>query len=455
MRIPGILELNSRIRYGFTSKNVPIYLFRPLDTSLGLCIVGSSSRAISINVLAVVDVPEFSKTNLSRGNLVRIIGNCGEYSAEKEAILCRYSATSWKGFDISTINIPHADIPTLDGETFNIDPIGCEDIDDVFTIGNDGFYYITIADVGSWFESNTTHSFIQTASNIGQTFYNNGRVVNPLLPIEKECSLLPGKKRLGISLKFKWDGCKISDVSFQRVYVVNKTTFNYESIYNSRYANLLSSISSYLAGRKHVMDSHEWVEQLMLFYNVEVAKVLVEKNNGILRVHEEPDMNKLEMYKNILGLDSKYIAYKSAEYMWVNETGEKRHWGLEKEYYCHATSPIRRYADILNQLILTDRWNPIWFIESSKLNNLSKNSKKYNRDEFFIDKLLNNGESRCVQCVIVNNHRIWIPDWKRLITYKNEKEPGTHGVVRFSLDMNQPTWKRRMVFKFEDTMNLE
>ena len=182
MRIPGILELNSRIKYGLTSKNVPIYLFRPLDTKLGLCIVGSSHRDISTNVLALADVSEFNKKELTRGNLVRIIGKCGDYAAEKEANLCRYSTVNWKGFDLSKIKVPEMEPPTIDGYTFNIDPIGCEDIDDVFTVGENGYYYITIADVGAWFDKNPDNEFISKAAELGQTYYTNGSVVAPLLP---------------------------------------------------------------------------------------------------------------------------------------------------------------------------------------------------------------------------------------------------------------------------------
>ena len=454
MKVTGVLELNSRIKYGLTSKNVPIYLFRPLDTSLGLCIVGSSYRDISTNVLAVAEVAEFDKTKLTRGNLIRIIGKCGDYRAEKEANLCRYSTVSWKGLNLSTIKVPEMEFPILGGYTFNIDPFGCEDIDDVFTIGDDGYYYITIADVASWFHTNIGHEFIPKAAELGQTYYSNGGVVAPLLPFQKECSLLLNQPRLGVSLRFKWEDNKITNVLFLRTMVVNNETFNYESIYNSPVSMIIKDIASYLAG-KDLVDSHEWIEQLMIFYNVEVAKILVEKKNGLLRVHEKTSKEKVEEYREIIGLDAKYLAYKSAEYVWAYEDGEKTHWGLGKQYYCHATSPIRRYADILNQLVITNRWNTSFFIESYKLNESFENSKKYERDEFFLEKLMFHTENRCISAIIINDHRVWVPDWKRLITYKNEKQPGTKGTLYYSLDMNQPTWKRRMVFRFEDTNYLE
>jgi exoribonuclease R len=447
MKIPGILELNSRTKYGMTSRNTPMYLFRPLDTSAGLYIVGSTHKDTSSNVLAMVDVDSLPPPKkLTRANLVSIIGKCGDMFAEKEALLNQYYSTPWKKFDITT---PSDEIPLLKGFTFNVDPIGCRDIDDVFTIGDDGFFYITIADVGAWFVANPQHPFIKTASQIGQTIYDDGKAVGPLLPIESECSLLPGVKRLGVSLKFKWTGTQIEDISFQRTTIINNLTFTYESIYNTEYSKILDTIGSYLAKRR-IIDSHEWIEQLMLFYNCEAAKVLAQKKNGLMRIHAEPDHDKLELYKTILGSEARFLAYKSAEYVWALDQCDKRHWGLNADNYCHATSPIRRYADILNQLILTDRWNPDWIVSSDQLNNLSKRAKKYHRDAFFLQSLFSN-DSKSVDGIVVNDHRIWVPDWKRMVTCKNVYTPGTSGVLKYSLDLNQTTWKRRMVFRFEDT----
>lgn len=449
MKIPGILELSSRTKYGMTSRNVPIYLFRPLDTTLPPCIVGSSNEDTSANVIAVVDVAEMQPTKLTRGNLVRILGSCGDIWAEKEALLLQYSDQPWKKFDTQTIVPPSfEDRRLIEGYTLNIDPAGCHDIDDVLTFGDDGYMYITIADVSAWFAANPDHQFVRTAATIGQTLYDSGKVVAPLLPIESECSLLPGKERLGVSLKFRWTG-KIEDISFERTRVINNRAFTYDSIYESRKANQISEIASYLAGRQ-IMDSHEWVEQLMLFYNCEAANVLAQRGLGLLRVHELPDEERLVQFGNILGPDARFLAYKSAEYVWVNKKGDRRHWGLDKDYYCHASSPIRRYADIINQLVLTNSWNTQWTVESGLLNGLSKKAKKFDRDSFFLNQVLGD-KKRFTDGIVVNDHRVWAPDWKRMITCKNDFTPGTKGMIHYSLDMNQSTWKRRMVFRFEDT----
>ena len=293
--IPGIIELTSRTIYGLTSRNVPIYRFKPLDTTLPDHIVGCSLKDKTRNMLALVE-----PSTVSRTNLIRLIGPCGDIHSEREALLYQYSTHSWKKFNMATILQPIvSQRKILTGYTFNIDPIGCTDIDDVITIGDDGYIYITIADVASWMVTNP--NLFQTASQIGQTLYMNGKVVAPLLPIETQCSLLPGKERAGVSLKFKWINNQIQEISFEQVLVTNTESFTYEEAQTFPHAELLTTIASYLAS-KDVKDSHEWIEQLMIFYNCEVATRLVQKEKGLLRYQNSADIDKIQYYRQF-GID--------------------------------------------------------------------------------------------------------------------------------------------------------
>lgn len=438
--IPGILQLNSKTKYGMSSRKIPSYLFKPLNTSLPDCIVGSSAKDVTSNVLAIITVEHWETEKLTRGNLIRIIGKCGDLAAEEEAILYQYAEPRRKKDDV-TIIAPSFDSHRLVvGRTFNVDPPGCIDIDDAITVGEDGFIYIVIADVGCWMKENP--ELFAKAANIGQTFYNDGKIVRPLLPIQEECSLIVGKKRRGIALKFKWNGREMSDISFEKVIVINTQSFTYENIYSSKYGSLLKELASYLAG-DDIADSHEWIARLMIFYNCEVAKILISKQNGLLRSQHAPDIEKLDQYA-ALGVDLKFLANKSAFY--CSASHQSLHWGLNKEY-CHASSPIRRFADIVNQMVLM--YDPV-DIDIDKLNILSHNAKKYERDVFFLNKIM--GSSRRKVCgTVLNERRIWIPSWKRIITCENSVKSGTYGALYYSVDMNQSTWKRRMIFRFEDT----
>jgi exoribonuclease II len=187
----------------------------------------------------------------------------------------------------------------------------------------------------------------------------------------------------------------------------------------------------------------------MIFYNIEAAKVLKQKGQGILRVHSAPDIEKLESYKS-LGVDAHFLAFKSAKY--VPTTTDEKHWGLNTDVYCHATSPIRRFADVINQYVLKNEEPPAVDIEM--LNERSKELKRFARDSFFLRQLLQN-DVRSVEGTVLNDHRIWVPGWKRIVTCKNEYPIGTTGTLNYSLDMNKSTWKRRMVFRFVSRANRE
>jgi exoribonuclease II len=237
----------------------------------------------------------------------------------------------------------------------------------------------------------------------------------------------------------------MEDIQFIKTRITNNISYTYDSVYKSEYSGTLEQIVKVLGCESS--DSHDWVAQLMIFYNTEAAKILKQMGQGILRVHSAPDVGKLETYKS-LGVDGQFLAFKSAKY--VSTSSEEKHWGLNTDVYCHATSPIRRFADVINQYVLKGETPPD--VDLDMLNERSRELKQYARDSFFIRQLRSG--KRQVNGVSLNDHRVWVPEWKRIVTCKNNSLPGTHGKLHFSLDMNQSTWKRRMVFKFEDTTNL-
>ena len=261
-------------------------------------------------------------------------------TASKKQIIVSTASVSFHSSYVSKFK----DDNFISGYSFNVDPEGCLDIDDTILLGEDGYIYIVIADVYSWINNN--EKCFELASKVGQTLYKDGKIIAPLLPFQEEVSLLPGKKRRGIALKFKWNN-EITDISFTKITFINNESFTYESIYKSKFSNLLKDIASYLA-QKNITDSHEWIEQLMIFYNCEAAKILLKKQKGYLRAQESPD--KLETFKKY-GVDLEILSNKSAKY--VIPSNDAIHYGLQK-LYCHATSPIRRFVDIINQMNLVE-----------------------------------------------------------------------------------------------------
>jgi len=127
--------------------------------------------------------------------------------------------------------------------------------------------------------------------------------------------------------------------------------------------------------------THQMVEEFMLLANEAVAKHLSKQGKELtFRVHEEPDKESIaefaalaeafgykispnptprEIQEFFSGLEgSPFIQYLSTCYirsmrLAVYSSDNIGHYGLSLEHYCHFTSPIRRYVDLIAQRLLT------------------------------------------------------------------------------------------------------
>jgi exoribonuclease R len=424
--IAGILHLNSKTKYGLTSRNVPMYLFQPLNRQQSMYVVGCSQKDTHTNLLVLItpsDIPQIPAPRIPRGNLVQIIGPCGDWKAEREAVHWTYQPHRQP-------KLHYLEEPSFENRidlrgyrTFNIDPPGCKDVDDCITLYNDSCI-ITIADVGAWIVQNPS---LLSFMNNGQTLYDNGKAVRPMFPVEvseDKFSLLPNQDRLGVSVLLKLN----SPPEWRRSIVRVTESYTYdEAPPEVKYWAELA------AGHFLPDDSHTWIEALMVYYNTYMATQIPE---GIIRCHEEPDRERLERYTAICP-EAARLAETAAVYRPMREA--KPHWGLKAELYTHMTSPIRRWIDAYNQMTTLGEILPL---HVDTFNFINKQSKKHDRDLFFLDQLQN---PKPVHGTVLEPKKIWVSEWKRLLTIPTEFEIGTHVKIEYYLDMNQPTWKKRMV----------
>lgn len=434
--IVGTLELTNKSKYGLTSRGVPIYLFTPYNKSYPHFIVGCSEKDISKNKIGVIKFDEWAPpSTFPRGLLQHVLGVSGDYQAEKDALV--YQACPWK-YPKGNYNPESKENilrKELKGYTFNIDPEGCKDIDDVLTFeeidNNKWRVSITISDVARYVEDGEVVDIF--ASLIGQTLYDkNGKVVRAMLPreySEQVCSLLPEKLSYGVTLQFTWDGKEITEKEWCETVFTNNKSYTYEEFQNSDspYKYLLMEITSYLA-KEHINDSHKWIEHCMLFYNIEAGCMLKKYGTGILRKHSEPNYEKLEKYKKYIP-DLEKLALSSAEYCLADDK-KTHHYGLQAEAYAHTSSPIRRYADLVNQRILkmilnNYKYNYIIPITMYDLNYRSKLNKNFQRDLDFLDAIKDNKTT--FKAIILdkikreNNDikiKLYVSEWKRSISIR-------------------------------------
>jgi exoribonuclease R len=435
----GTLELTNPSTYGMTRRGHLMYLFTPYDKRYPHFIVGSSEKDRSQNRLVLVQLEEWNQ-QFPRGSIQQTLGVSGDEKAEMEALI--WQASPWRyPKQMDPVPVPQAVSRTrLIGTTFHIDPQGCRDVDDVFTFEpvKEGWKVtITISDVAAFVEDGGAVDIM--ASLIGQTLYDtNGTVLRPMLPkeySEEACSLLPGKECYGISLQFLWTGLMIRDLQwFQSILTVHRS-YSYEEFQesDSPEKTILQELASYLA-KKPVMDAHEWVAQMMIFYNTEAGKQLQSIQQGILRRHSAPKWEQLEKYKEHVP-DLEILAHSAAEYCLAEEENTQ-HYGLESNHYAHASSPIRRYADLVNQRVLTRliQGSTEYFIVPQAMYDMNlrgKIIKNFARDITFLRAIMT-GQT-VFQGIILETTpkengwvkiKLYVPEWKRMIstTYQQISE---------------------------------
>ena len=325
-----IIDLVNRTRQGTSKSGTPLYMAHPLDPAYPPMIVGSREKDLSRNRFALVKIREWA-----RGDFVSWIGPVGDISAERTAlILMSGSSTPLPILTLHTFD----PIPLLEWETCNIDPSGCKDIDDVISWrrveGKVVEVAISIANVSLFIDIGSPVDV--EACRRGQTLYSNGAVVAPMIhPILSEgiASLkADGIARPVLSLH-------LPSMEWKQQFLVNQKTYTYETAPME-----LNEVFAFCGAT--TADPHEWIERAMILYNVEAAKKI--RGHGILRTQSPPDAEKASMWKAAAIASGEpslaLLGYSAGLYAM-----DGAHWALGEETYCHATSPLRRYADIVNQ----------------------------------------------------------------------------------------------------------
>lgn len=312
-------------------------LYQPLFKKGGESQVVRSTKEYQTNMWAKVSTPEYK--------LVEIIGPVGDYTAENRAFQAYYGLTPCKYPEIDNHAFLVSQLAQLEEENREV-VNGAITVDNSYTMDRDDA--ISFKEFQDSFEigihiTDTTavpqQLYTWAKNRVSSIYwYNEDGYQNskPMLPpkfAHDYLSLNMGKECPCLSLFIKYDrkGKEAGRrFAWTRVNIANNLsyeTFGDSTIYDSM-RNALTTASKLIAP-----DPEALIEWAMLEYNRAFAKLVYEKkvHGALLRCQDN--------------------AEKPADYRLYDENKHQIHASIGG-VYGHFTSPIRRFADMHNQMIL-------------------------------------------------------------------------------------------------------
>ena len=446
-RVAKILKHEKDTIVGIFQNNKTFGFVIPDDKSFGTDIYISKNNfgKARNNHKVLVKITKYpQKGKNAEGKIIEVLGNVNEAGVDMLSLIKEHSLPSTFPDEVVQEakkcgnQVDKKDIPNrldLRGQTiFTIDGADAKDLDDAVKVSKleNGNYRLDvhIADVSYYVKENSLLD--QEALIRGTSIYMLGRVI-PMLPRELSngiCSLNAGEDRftLSCSMEINEKGNVVSSEVYKAIINVTER-MTYEDVQKiidasdkevmkryepyiqdfklmeelalilkkkrmeQGYLNLdipESKIDLDIDGRVTNISKYETsfaneiIEQFMLSANETIAEKFFWLDAPfIYRVHEEPDLEKVQELNKFLfnfgmkikaNKDNIYpkefskileeIKGKEEEKVVSNlvlrtlkvaryEAENKGHFGIASKYYCHFTSPIRRYPDLFIHRIIS------------------------------------------------------------------------------------------------------
>lgn len=246
-----------------------------------------------------------------------------------------------------------------------IDPIGCTDIDDGFSVNvlseKRIQLNIHIANPVLLFESMGTDTWKQLTDRTTTVYLPHKK--EPMLPTilsEQLCSLLEDTYRITFTLSVEIDSetghiCTTTELNYGYVHVYKNYAYESEECEKDPTYLILKQMAEMQSHRN--MDSHDVVEHWMKIMNQECGKRLANQRKGIFRTAHficpssspspdtTPEVN-METKRAMVHWSTISGNYS----LW--EKDKLDHVGIGISEYVHITSPIRRIVDLVNQIAI-------------------------------------------------------------------------------------------------------
>ena len=410
-------------------------------------------------IAKITKYPEKGKN--AEGEIIEVLGNINQAGIDMLSVIKEFDIPNeFPSFVIEEAKNIKQEIDKNDIKNrrdfrediiFTIDGEDAKDLDDAISVSKNenGNYNLNvhIADVSYYVKENS--KLDKEAIKRGTSVYMFDRVI-PMLPFELSngiCSLNQGEDRFAITvlMEINQNGKVVSSdiqksiinvtrrMSYKEVQaILNENEGSYFSHFKrmEELANILKerrkiagSLELDIPESKIILDKHgiavdvkkyemyftnELIEQFMLTANETVAeKFYWLEAPFIYRVHEVPDMEKIEeLNKFLWNLGYKIkgskdnihpkafaevleeIQGKPEERVVSNlvlrtlkiaryENENKGHFGIASKYYCHFTSPIRRYPDLFIHRIISRYLENNYQLSDEQLEKYQEQSLRY------------------------------------------------------------------------------
>ncbi len=422
-KMVGTLQRSARFLYVVPDDpRIPhdIYVSEPKDVG----------RPAQIGDKVVVELREWlSRHTNPEGEIVEVLGAPDAEGVDMLSVLRQYNlplSFPREVLDEARLNGSEVKPHELEGredcrshQVVTIDPDDAKDFDDAIclqrTDGGNWKLWVHIADVSHYVKPGT--ALDDEARKRGNSTYLVDRVI-PMLPeaLSNElCSLKPHVERLTKCVEFLIsDEGEVLKTRFFPAVIHSQRRFSYKEAFAViqgapsgpieqmlHDANALTQRIRRLRFKAGALEmdfpemkirldeqgriariermendvSHQLIEECMLLANESVAARLIQlKRPAVHRVHEEPDMRRLQDYRDEVlahNVPCGNLSIRGEVQKLLHRLGELPigaalkigflkslmraryaleplgHYGLAKKHYTHFTSPIRRYADLI------------------------------------------------------------------------------------------------------------
>jgi exoribonuclease R len=354
---------------------------------------------------------------------------------------------------------------------FNIDPEGCKDVDDVFAwrLLEDGKteFAIAIADVASFVPVGS--ELDAEARRKGLTCYEHGVPIQPMLPTElsevRASLRADGVARPALARIYTVQNDTVESVRWALIKLSIQKAYSYESvlhdpIVSKKLPELLTICLDHAWTSEAAADPHEWVSAAMIAYNSAAGELLKSAGLGLLRRHAGTTQRMYGDLADRTGCSAIAMLGMAAGEYCAASALDSVHSGLGLTAYAHASSPLRRYADLVNQ-----RWIKYLVFgcsapstgESERrlclgLNGAERRFKALERDLWFLSKINPGQISEATGYALefkahTEKWTVYVPEWRRKVrgVCSEELAAGQAVKVRAFADLRRAAWTDRIV----------